>query len=828
MEENNGTSSKTKAVTKTRAVTIVIDPSRATAPTGPPRHPECGSFWSSLQEAQEAQLERTFPQDLRQIAETIAVDDKASGKPKSARQVAEEKLDIVPALRPEDVRMLGLRCGDSGLRQFRNQWTIRNYPVGQVEKLLARCQHETGVKAYVLPPLSVRGQAPLPDGDERPQDYLRDAPFGLGVDAVAGVCGADGVFNRTAFTPFDEFSRHAELELLVAARARMKKGLEEAKGKSGGCAHRTEQHLEASSHSLECRIACLSELAPGSKLGQDPLELELKLKLKLRMREASDEQFRSEHRMKRRRVEDRAVPGTVNVGLIENSYEFGNSEFEGICWQPWFLERLRAARKRPDDASRLAVTHADRSLGLIAAQNRPGYRAPPDAGGKRSLPDQFRGIAPNVAVFAVSPSGGDRDTIAGAVLEAAQHLGPGDVLLLEAQMPGPANGFAINPQQHGYVPVEYRPGEFEAIANLVAKQDIIVIEAAGNGRQNLDAPIYAQLFDRRARDSGAIVVGAGNPPSEKVGPARSAYLTTNCGSRIDVQAWGAEVLSTGANLAVEIDEGLTGHAGPHHVPDFSWYRGTSAAAALVAGVAASLQGMFRSAYLEASKKDAGIEKRRQPYLLPWEMRNLLTATGTPQAHVPGEPFRLIGPQVNLACAADFINVFLKSDESEVQYFLLPDAYGRCHILGFSRHAEAEGTLQVRRYELDRDDRLRFVGRAHPWPAGAAAGVPRPASTGPQPPVSGPFPAVPGPFPAVPGPFPAVPGPFPAVPGPFPAVPGPFPAVPGPFPAVPGPFPAVPGPFPAVPGPFPAVPGPFPAVPGPFPAVPGPAGWWWFE
>ena len=81
------------------------------------------------------------------------------------------------------------------------------------------------------------------------------------------------------------------------------------------------------------------------------------------------------------------------------------------------------------------------------------------------------------------------------------------------QASGPANGFQPNTQQFGYVPVEYRQAQFEAISQMISSRDIIVVEAAGNGQQDLDHPIYAGRFNRSMRDSGAIMVGAGNPPS---------------------------------------------------------------------------------------------------------------------------------------------------------------------------------------------------------------------------------------------------------------------------------------------------------------------------
>src|SRR5665213_602063 len=115
-----------------------------------------------------------------------------------------------------------------------------------------------------------------------------------------------------------------------------------------------------------------------------------------------------------------------------------------------------------------------------------------------------------------------------AIQRAADLLKEGDVLLLEMQDFGPSNNFLSNPQELGYIPVEWRDDVFKAI-RYAANLGIIVVEAAANGAENLDAPIYntapagsppdwAHAFARGGRDSGAILVGAGSPPP----PTRTA------------------------------------------------------------------------------------------------------------------------------------------------------------------------------------------------------------------------------------------------------------------------------------------------------------------
>ena len=132
-----------------------------------------------------------------------------------------------------------------------------------------------------------------------------------------------------------------------------------------------------------------------------------------------------------------------------------------------------------------------------------------------------------------------------AVLLAVQHLDPGDVILLEAQVRGPRWTAATG--DVGLLPVEWVTVSYDAIRTATAN-GIIVVEATGNGYQNLDDPIYGGVLSAGGRaDSGAIMVGAGHAPDADCGtePARSRMNYSNYGSRIDVQAWGECVTTTG-------------------------------------------------------------------------------------------------------------------------------------------------------------------------------------------------------------------------------------------------------------------------------------------
>ena len=237
------------------------------------------------------------------------------------------------------------------------------------------------------------------------------------------------------------------------------------------------------------------------------------------------------------------------------------------------------------------------------------------------------GISPNATVSAISIFGGTGS--AGAINAAAGRLKAGDVMLIELHRPGPRFAFANRPDQRGYIAVEWWPDDFAAIRAAV-NRGIIVVEAAGNGAENLDDAIYQTAaagfpagwtnpFRRANRDSGAIVVGAGAPPpgthGRNHGVDRSRLDFSNWGALIDAQGWGREVTTCGyGDLQGGTNEDL-------------WYTdtfsGTSSASPIVTGVAASLQGMAKA--------------RGRPFLTPAEFRNCLRTTGSPQQNEPTRP-----------------------------------------------------------------------------------------------------------------------------------------------------------------------------------------------
>jgi hypothetical protein len=147
-----------------------------------------------------------------------------------------------------------------------------------------------------------------------------------------------------------------------------------------------------------------------------------------------------------------------------------------------------------------------------------------------------------------------------------------------------------------------------------------VVEAAGNGSVQLDAPGCLDLFDRSVRDSGAIIVGAGNPFHERLS-------FSSHGSRVDLQAWGERVATTGYGDLFNPGDTLQRYT--------SGFNGTSSASPIVAAAVLSVQG-------------ARIASGAGP-LDPVPLRTLLAATGAPQDECD-PPAETIGPFPNIPAA----------------------------------------------------------------------------------------------------------------------------------------------------------------------------------
>jgi subtilisin family serine protease len=270
------------------------------------------------------------------------------------------------------------------------------------------------------------------------------------------------------------------------------------------------------------------------------------------------------------------------------------------------------------------------SCGLVA-----GALAPDDNHGTAVLGELtatangfgVTGICPGARSSTVSfPDSYSQASYSEAIRIAADRAKRGDILLLEVHRPGPnANGV----DQHGFIPIEWWPDEFAIIGYAVDK-GLIVVEAGGNGAQDLDDPVYNRRmqyfpdewlnpFNVANPSSGAVIVGAGAPPVDTHGrdhgPDRSRLDFSNYGARVDAQGWGREVTTTGYG---DLQGGWDRN---------QWYTdqfsGTSSAAPIVAGALACIQGMLQA-------------QGRSP-LNSYDAIELLRATGSPQDDAQGRP-----------------------------------------------------------------------------------------------------------------------------------------------------------------------------------------------
>jgi len=213
---------------------------------------------------------------------------------------------------------------------------------------------------------------------------------------------------------------------------------------------------------------------------------------------------------------------------------------------------------------------------------------------------------------------------ADAINLAASYLGAGDAILIELHAAGPRYNFESRDDQLGYVCMEYWQANFDAI-QIASASGIIVCEAAGNGAEDLDDPIYENRFDTTYRNSHAIMCGAGAPPSGAYGPDRSRLGFSNYGERVNLQGYGRGVVTTGYG-----DLYSTGGEDYYYT---SYFSGTSSASPIVTGAVACLSGWYQLNYSST--------------LTPDQIRDALVHTGSPQMPNGTEH---IGPRPDLYAA----------------------------------------------------------------------------------------------------------------------------------------------------------------------------------
>lgn len=195
-----------------------------------------------------------------------------------------------------------------------------------------------------------------------------------------------------------------------------------------------------------------------------------------------------------------------------------------------------------------------------------------------------------------------------AITQSIQNSSPGDIIIFEMQTGG---------QNDQFVPAEYDNVVWD-LTLAASNSGIIIVAAAGNGNQNLNSAFYQPYMNRG--DSGAIIVGAGTSTM-----AHNKLWYSTYGSRVDLQAWGENVYSTGYGDAVTI--------GSDFNQRYTNFAGTSSATPIVASCAIVLQSYHFSL--------------NGTYLTGPQMRDLLKITGIAQGNPNAGN---IGPIPNMQAA----------------------------------------------------------------------------------------------------------------------------------------------------------------------------------
>lgn len=270
---------------------------------------------------------------------------------------------------------------------------------------------------------------------------------------------------------------------------------------------------------------------------------------------------------------------------IEPAWRLSGSLGEGVrladvewAWLPEHEDLPESGRSRDDWADLpdpYFADHGTATLGVLVAKH--------DGAGAV-------GIVPGSLPIRAPLANGSTVDRAGGLWSAIACLSKGDVLLIEDHVDGPNDG--TNQLSKGHlIPDEWYPGVGD-IVRCAVEVGLVVVAAAGNGGRDLDSQLYdAGLAGfpadwhnpfRAAYTTGALLVGAGEPGLGG-STAGLALGASNYGTRIDVQAWGANVVSCGPIGMGPVDRQNTATLYTNA------YGGTSSASAIIAGIVALVQ-----------------------------------------------------------------------------------------------------------------------------------------------------------------------------------------------------------------------------------------------
>lgn len=283
------------------------------------------------------------------------------------------------------------------------------------------------------------------------------------------------------------------------------------------------------------------------------------------------------------------------------------------------------------------------------------------------------GITPGVNLRLINVYNRERGyDLLGALYITAFMSKPGDIILIEQQTWGPT------PQEADYVPVEWVPAYYDAIKAL-SDSGRIIVEAAGNGNQNLDdVTWYGSSFPMGKPHSGALIVGAGTHCDGTPSP-RSRWFLSNYGKRVNLQGPGECVATTGYG-------DLNFNAGPNAYYT-AYFSGTSSAAPVVAAAAASLISAYK-------------QLNNGAVLKPAEVAYILAITGTPQ-NTSG-PGGNIGPYPNLAKA------LLVADQKAPSVPANFAGFAYYNLVPVMWWSPSTDNVKVEKYEIFRNGKLYHI------------------------------------------------------------------------------------------------------------------------
>ena len=210
-----------------------------------------------------------------------------------------------------------------------------------------------------------------------------------------------------------------------------------------------------------------------------------------------------------------------------------------------------------------------------------------------------------------------------AVTQAVANSQEGDVIMYEMQVPA----FSEN----DFLPAEYTQVVWD-LTKAATDAGIVVVAAAGNGNQSLDSFLFNQYIQRG--DSGAIIVGAGSYDASH----DRLYFSTY-GSRVNVQAWGQNVIAPGYGDLFAIGNDFNQY--------YTLFSGTSSATPIVTSCAVVLQSYYHD--------------QTGGYLTSQQIREILVASGIPQGIASQN--KPIGPIPDMEAAMNLVAASIMQSNS---------------------------------------------------------------------------------------------------------------------------------------------------------------------